>query len=147
MKRSQAYPHLLGAAVVAAWARPAAPLEHSPDRPALLALGDSAASVALPEPVQPAWARPALRRVRRGRGGQLVRTEQKRQRHGEGRRRGPSADSWAVLLDEGESELALGGDSESEPDLFGGGGISADVSDGRAADVVDDDSETALFSE
>ena len=147
MKRSQAYPHLLGAAVVAAWARPAAPLEHSPDRPALLALGDSAASVALHEPVQPAWARPALRRVRRGRGGQLVRTEQKRQRHGEGRRRGPSADSWAVLLDEGESELALGGDSESEPDLFGGGGISADVSDGRAADVVDDDSETALFSE
>ena len=52
-----------------------------------------------------------------------------------------------------QSEPALLGDSESEQDLFGeldlfgGVGISSDVSDGRAADVVDDDSDAALFSE
>ena len=128
MRRSQEYPELLGAAVVAAWARSAAPLEDSP------------------EPVQSAWARPAPCRARPGRGGRLVRTEQKRRR-GEGRRSGPSADSEAVLLSDSESEPALLGDSESEPDLFGGGGISAYLSDVLAADAVDDDSDAALFSE
>ena len=96
MRRSQEYPELLGAAVVAAWAA----------RPALLALGDSVAP-----------------------------------------------DLEDVLSVDSQSEPALLGDSESEQDLFGeldllgGGGISADVSDGRAADVVDDDSDAALFSE
>ena len=143
MRRSQEYPERLGAAVVAAWAA----------RPALLALGDSAAPVAPPEPVQPARARPVPRRVRLGAGGRLVRTAQMR-RHFEGRRSGAAADSEDVLSVDSQSEPALLGDSESEQDLFGeldllggGGGISADVSDGRAADVVDDDSDAALFSE
>ena len=142
MRRSQEYPELLGAAVVAAWAA----------RPALLALGDSAAPVAPPEPVQPARARPVPRRVRLGAGGRLVRTAQMR-RHFEGRRSGAAADSEDVLSVDSQSEPALLGDSESEQDLFGeldlfgGGGISSDVSDGRAADVVDDDSDAALFSE
>ena len=142
MRRSQEYPERLGAAVVAAWAA----------RPALLALGDSAAPVAPPEPVQPARARPVPRRARLGRVGRLVRTAQMR-RHFEGRRSGAAADSEDVLSVDSQSEPALLGDSESEQDLFGeldllgGGGISADVSDGRAADVVDDDSDAALFSE
>ena len=63
MRRSQEYPELLGAAVVAAWAA----------RLALPVLGDSAAPVASPEPVQPARARPVPRRVRLGAGGRLVR--------------------------------------------------------------------------
>jgi len=133
MKRSQEYPPLLGTAIMAAWVLSSAPLESSPapERPRAARLRPpSAGRISRPTKVLPKT------RFRMGRPRASLRSGRmtpRKQRLSEGGR-------------SGSSEAAVLGDSGSEPDLFGGGSASAEVSDGRVPVSAGDDFEPDLFT-